>query len=150
MTEILFYHLERQPLDQVLPSLLEKTRERGWRAVIRTATSDRAVALDEHLWTYREESFLPHALASHASPGEEPIVIAIDEPDLNDPQVSFHIEGASLPETPQSYERIVVLFDGNDAAALETARKQWKDIRDQGLAATYWQQNEQGRWEKKA
>jgi len=77
-------------------------------------------------------------------------VIAIDEPDLNDPQVSFHIEGASLPETPQSYERIVVLFDGNDAAALETARKQWKDIRDQGLAATSWQQNEQGRWEKKA
>jgi len=150
MTEILFYHLERQPLDQVLPSLLEKTRERGWRAVIRTATSERAAILDEHLWAYREESFLAHALASHAGPGEEPIVIAINEADLNQPQVSFHIEGAPLPKSPQAYERIVVLFDGNDAAALENARTQWKDIRDQGLAATYWQQNEQGRWEKKA
>jgi len=150
MTEILFYHLERQPLDQVLPSLLEKTRERGWRAVVRTVNAERATALDEHLWSYREESFLTHALAAHAGPGEEAIVIAIDEPDLNEPQVSFHIDGAALPESPDAYERIVVLFDGNETVALENARSQWKDIRDKGLAATYWQQNEQGRWEKKA
>src|SRR5690349_11599483 len=36
MTDILFYHLERQPLDRVLPQLLERTLERGWRAVIET------------------------------------------------------------------------------------------------------------------
>lgn len=150
MTEILFYHLERQPLDQVLPSLLEKTRERGWRAVIRTINRERAAALDEHLWTYREESFLAHSLASQSGPGDEPIVIATDEDDGNQPHVSFHIDGVSLPEFPQTYERVVILFDGNDASALEIARQQWKMIRDQGLAATYWQQNEQGRWEKKA
>lgn len=150
MTEILFYHLERQPLDQVLPSLLEKTRERGWRAVIRTISAERATTLDEHLWTYRDESFLAHALVSHAGPGEESIVIAVDEPDINQAQVSFHIDGAALPESPASYERIVVLFDGNESVALENARRQWKDVRDLGLAATYWQQNEQGRWEKKA
>ena len=150
MTEILFYHLERQPLDQVLPSLLEKTRERGWRAVIRTINADRAAALDEHLWTYRDESFLAHALVAHAGPGEESIVIAGNEPDINQAQVSFHIDGAALPESPATYERIVVLFDGNESVALENARRQWKDVRDLGLAATYWQQNEQGRWEKKA
>ena len=112
--------------------------------------AERATALDEHLWSYREESFLTHALAAHAGPGEEAIVIAIDEPDLNEPQVSFHIDGAALPESPDAYERIVVLFDGNETVALENARSQWKDIRDKGLAATYWQQNDQGRWEKKA
>ena len=73
MTEILFYHLERQPLFQVLPSLLEKTRERGWRAVVRTVDGEQAASLDEHLWTYREESFLPHALHSQAGPGDEQI-----------------------------------------------------------------------------
>ena len=150
MTEILFYHLERQPLFQALPSLLEKTRERGWRAVVRTVDGERAASLDEHLWTYREESFLPHALHSQAGPGDEPIVIASNEADSNQPHVSFHIDGSSLPKLPEAYERIVVLFDGNDAAALETARQQWKFVRDQGLAATYWQQNDQGRWEKKA
>ena len=37
MTEILFYHLQHQPLERVLPTLLEKTLERGWRAVVQTS-----------------------------------------------------------------------------------------------------------------
>ncbi|KFL26848.1 DNA polymerase III subunit chi, partial [Devosia sp. 17-2-E-8] len=31
MPDVLFYHLENQPLEKVLPLLLEKTVERGWR-----------------------------------------------------------------------------------------------------------------------
>jgi DNA polymerase-3 subunit chi len=31
-----------------------------------------------------------------------------------------------------------------------TAREHWKVAKAKGLSATYWQQNEQGRWEKRA
>ena len=62
MTEILFYHLESGRLEDVLPGLLEKTLERGWRAVVQTGTKERAESLDGFLWTYRDESFLPHAV----------------------------------------------------------------------------------------
>ena len=63
MTEVLFYHLERASLESVLPGLLEKTLEREQRAVVRAASTERVEALDARLWTYRDESFLPHAAA---------------------------------------------------------------------------------------
>jgi DNA polymerase-3 subunit chi len=66
MTEILFYHLERRGLDDVLPGLIEKTLERGWRALIRVESAERADAIDTLLWTYND-GFLPHAQAGDAS-----------------------------------------------------------------------------------
>ena len=150
MTEVLFYHLERQPLERILPMLLEKSRERGWRAVVRTISVERVNALDEHLWTYLDESFLPHASATDAGPGDEPIVITSDPADINAPQIAFLVDGVDFPDNVAAYQRIVLLFDGNDASALEQARSAWKTVRERGLDGTYWQQNDQGRWEKRA
>ena len=45
--------------------------------------------------------------------------------------------------------RVCVLFDGNDDAALERARGQWKALKDAGASAQYWSEAS-GRWEKKA
>lgn len=58
--EILFYHLERQSLESALPLLVEKSLERGWRVVVRAGSAERLDAIDTALWTYREDSFLPH------------------------------------------------------------------------------------------
>ena len=150
MTDILFYHLERQPLEKVIPALLEKTLERGWRAVIRAKTADKVQLLDEVLWTYAEESFLPHAVASEPHVEVEPIVITASIEEPNRPDILFLVEGAEFPESVSNYQRVVLLFDGNDDVALADARKAWKEVRGRGLDSTYWQQNENGRWEKKA
>ena len=150
MTDILFYHLERQPLEKVIPSLLEKTLERGWRAVIRAKTPEKVQLLDEALWTYAEESFLPHAVATEPHVVVEPIVITASMEEPNRPDILFLVEGAEFPESVSNYQRVVLLFDGNDDAALTEARKAWKEVRSRGLDSTYWQQNDNGRWEKKA
>jgi len=150
MTDILFYHLERQPLEKVIPALLEKTLERGWRAMIRAKTAEKVQLLDEALWTYAEESFLPHAVVSEPFAEVEPIVITASMEEPNRPDILFLVEGAEFPEAVTSYQRVVLLFDGNDDAALADARKAWKEVRARGLDSTYWQQNENGRWEKKA
>ena len=71
--EIWFYHLERSTLDQVLPGLLEKTLQRGWRALVRGAVAHRLDDIDEHLWTYRDDSFLPHGQASEPHAARQPI-----------------------------------------------------------------------------
>ena len=68
MADIWFYHLMRQPLERVLPPLLEKSLERGWRAVVQTASEERLRALDDHLWTYSDESFLAHGTAGDGDP----------------------------------------------------------------------------------
>ena len=75
MAEVLFYHLQRQPLEAVLPTLLEKSLERGWRAVVQVATDERLAALDDHLWTFSDESFLPHGTDREAHAADQPVVL---------------------------------------------------------------------------
>src|SRR6476619_4747087 len=79
MTEIYFYHLERRSLEEVLPSLLERSLERGWRAVVQAASEERVEALDTLLWTYREESFLPHGTKRDGDPDMQPVYLTTSE-----------------------------------------------------------------------
>ena len=149
MTEVLFYHLEHQPLERVLPSLIEKTLERGWRAVVQAGSQERVEALDLLLWTYREDSFLPHASTRDGDAGNQPVYLTSDQDNPNGAQVRFLVDGAEAGETGD-YTRIVRLFDGRDETAVAGARQHWAAAKAAGCAVTYWQQSPEGRWEKKA
>ena len=149
MTEVLFYHLTRQPLDKVLPGLLEKTLERGWRAVVQAGSGERVDALDALLWTYADDSFLPHSTARDGMPDQQPVFLTVKDENPNGATVRFLVDGAEAPDLA-GYTRAVYIFDGRDDAALAQARAEWKRIKGAGHAVTYWQQNENGRWEKKA
>ena len=150
MTEVLFYHLQRQPLEAVLPALLEKSLERGWRALVRASSEERLAALDDHLWTFSEESFLPHGTEREPDVPEQPVVLTLGEGNPNAAVVLFLVEGAPVPADTSPYQRLVLLFDGNDEDALAAARADWKRVKAAGHEATYWQQDGRGRWEKKA
>ena len=150
MTEVLFYHLQRQPLEKVLPSLLERSLARGWRVVVQAASDERVDALDAQLWTYRDDSFLPHGTARDGEVAEQPILLTTSEHNQNKAQVRFLIEGAPLPSDAAGYERIVLLFDGEDDDAVASARACWGEVKAKGFEATYWQPDEQGRWVKQA
>lgn len=147
--EVLFYQLERQPLDQVLPGLLEKTLERGWRAVVQVGGEERLEALDALLWTYAEASFLPHGTARDGFSDQQPVFLTVTEANPNGATVRFFVDGADSSEL-NGYARVVYLFDGRDEDARLKAREQWKRAKAEGHAVTFWQQNERGRWEKKA
>lgn len=148
--DVLFYHLERRPLEAVLPQLVEKSLERGWRVVIQASSEERLAALDDLLWTWSEDSFLPHAPDRDPDAAREPVVLTLADANPNGAQIRFLVDGAPVPQDAGLYERIVLLFDGNDDEALAAARLAWRSVRESGYAATYWQQAESGRWEKKA
>ncbi len=154
MAEVFFYHLERAALEDVLPGLLEKTLERGWKAFVRVGSDERAAALDAHLWTYRENSFLPHGLDRDAHAGEQPILLAAKSGNANEAQVLFFADGAEPDDWAgaplASAKRVVVVFDGRDPQAVERARSQWSDAKASGHEITYWQQAASGKWEKRA
>jgi DNA polymerase III subunit chi len=149
MTEVLFYHLEHQPLERVLPSLVERTLERGWRAVVQAGSEERVEALDTLLWTYREESFLPHGTRRDGNSAAQPVYLTSNEENPNGAGVRFLVDGAEAVEL-SGYDRVVYLFDGRDETAVAKAREQWKAAKGAGCAVTYWQQSSEGRWEKKA
>jgi DNA polymerase III subunit chi len=149
LTDVLFYHLTETKLEDALPALLEKCLERGWKVGIEMRDPDRREKLDQHLWTYREDSFLPHGSDAVDTPEIQPVLLNLSSANANEATVRFYIDGA-VPDSPIAYERVVFVFDGHDQGELETARGEWKRLKAEGHALTYWQQNNQGRWEKKA
>ena len=150
MTELLFYHLHRQPIERVLPTLLEKSLERGWRVVVQSSSEERVEALDAHLWTYSDDSFLPHGTWREQEAAAQPILLTIDDTNPNAAAVRFLIDGAPVPQDAASYARIVLLFDGEDDEAVAAARERWSEAKRSGFDVTYWQPDERGRWQRKA
>ena len=94
MTEVLFYHLQSMTVENVLPPLLEKSLERGWRVVVQASSPERADALDAHLWTYRDDSFLPHATWRASDAADQPVLLAIEEGNPNGASVPWGAETA--------------------------------------------------------
>jgi DNA polymerase-3 subunit chi len=148
-TEIYFYHLERRSLEQVLPTLLERSLERGWRAAVQAASQDRVEALNSLLWTYREESFLPHGTAGDGSAAAHPIYLTAKDENPNGAQVRFLVDGAEIDDA-SPYARVVFIFDGRDEDAVARARAAWQAAKGKGHEVSYWQQDAEGRWQKKA
>ncbi len=152
MTEVLFYHLERRSLDDVLPGLIEKTLERGWRALIRCESAERAEAIDNRLWTHSEQTFLPHAQLGDGDARRQPVLIAVEETNANGANVLFVVGGADPPAwdgaAAKSLSRIVILFDGRDPQRLQSARAAWKAAKDAGHEVTYWKESAGGKFEK--
>jgi DNA polymerase-3 subunit chi len=149
MTEVLFYHLQDTTLEKVLPPLLEKSLERGWRVAVQTGSEERAEALDAHLWTYREDSFLPHGTWRDSDAMNHPVVLVMDDGNPNNANVRFIVDSAGLPKDCAAYERVVMVFNGDDDEALGAARAAWSDGKSRGLDLTYWQTDERGRWQKR-
>ncbi|CDZ47939.1 DNA polymerase III subunit chi [Neorhizobium galegae] len=149
MTEVLFYHLTESKLEDALPALLEKSVERGWKVAVQTSGDVRRDVLDAHLWTFREDSFLPHGTDASPMAEAQPVLLTSAAENGNGATVRFLVDGAEPPPIAD-YDRIVFMFDGYDAVQLDNARAQWKKLKGEGHALTYWQQSEEGRWVKKA
>lgn len=149
MTEVLFYHLTESKLEDALPALLEKSVERGWKVVVQTNDGARRDMLDAHLWTFRDDSFLPHGTDTAPMAQAQPVLLTTETENANDATVRFMVDGAAPPPL-DPYERVVFMFDGYDQQQLEGARAEWKRLKGEGHSLTYWQQSPEGRWVKKA
>ena len=149
MAEILFYHLTESKLEDAMPPLVEKTLARGWRAVIQFETEESRDAMDTVLWTWREASFLPHAVDGGNHDARQPVLLTTGEGNPGNAEIRFLAGGAEPPDV-SPYQRIVVMFDGHDNSQLERARAQWKRFSGEGHQLTYWQQNGEGGWQRRA
>jgi DNA polymerase-3 subunit chi len=150
MTETLFYHLERRALEEVLPGLVEKSLQRGWRCGIKTDSAERSDALDTLLWTYDDQSFLPHAQLGDGEAAMQPVLITVEEGNPNSANIFFYVGGAQPSDWSAlgDLARIVLLFDGRDSDALAVARAAWKDAKAAGHDVTYWKETPSGKFEK--
>ena len=155
LPEVWFYHLVRQPLDKALPALLEKAASRGVRIAVQVGAQERVDALDAALWTYSDESFLPHGTARDGDADMQAVYLTSGDENPNGATMRIFADGAHAFDAAaggltDAYERLILMFDGNDEEAVADAREQWKSFKEAEYTLSYWQQNENGGWEKKA
>lgn len=148
LTEVLFYHLTESKLEDALPPLIDRSFERGKRVAIQMNNPELMEKLDNLLWTFREESFLPHGMDTAEMPEEQPVLLTTDPANMNRADFRFLIDGASVADV-SDYERVIFMFDGLDNTQVSSAREEWRRLKGEGHALTYWQQNSAGKWEKK-
>ncbi len=147
MGEVFFYHLTRQSVEQALPQLLKRARGAGWRVAVRGVTKDRLNWLDEKLWL--DEGFLPHAVAGSGFDADQPILLTLTTPE-NEAECLVSFDGAEVsPAEVTGMTRTMIVFNGHDGEAVQTARGQWKALTEARATAQYWSQ-ESGAWEMKA
>ena len=116
--------------------------------MIRGTEAEALARLDDHLWLAEADPFLPHGLQGGPHDADQPVLIG--QGDItNDAKGLFLLDGAETSAAEaRGLERVWLLFDGGDGAALARARTQWKALTEAGVAAQYWSE-ESGRWEKK-
>ncbi|MEI2804985.1 DNA polymerase III subunit chi [Albidovulum sp.] len=150
MGQAMFYHLTRSPLEAALPMLLAKSLQSGWHVVVRGTDAQRLDRLDRVLWTGSDEGFLPHGVAGGRHDALQPVLLTTGREAPNGAQCLMAVDGAEVTAGDcAALTRVCILFDGNDPAAVEHARGQWKALTGAGVPAQYWSE-EGGRWQKKA
>lgn len=150
MGQAMFYHLTRSPLEVALPMLLAKSLQSGWHVVVRGTDAERLDWLDQRLWTGADEGFLPHGIAGGPHDALQPILLTTAAEAPNRAECLMAVDGAEVTAAEcGALTRVCILFDGNDRAAVDRARGQWKALTSAGVPAQYWSE-EGGRWQKNA
>ena len=147
--EVWFYHLQSQPLERALPALVEKAVARGWRVIVQTVDDLRLRAVDDLLWTYAPERFLPHGIGSAPNAARQPVLVTCEGGNPNGAAARFYVDGAVIAPDDATYERVILLFDGRNEDELDAARRQWSRLKGDGVALAYWQQSDGGQWTRR-
>lgn len=146
MTNINFYHLTKTKIEVALPKLLEKIINKNLRTLVLGKHLDRMIWLDDILWTYDPNSFLPHSFENNENSKFQPIFLTCEENNVNNASVLILIDNV-FPKFIKSFDTCLNVFDGLDSDSLSKARENWKLSKSNGYNISYWKQKEKGSWE---
>jgi DNA polymerase III subunit chi len=146
--EVRFHHLKRRPVDQALPELLERALKEGRRVLVRASSDEMVAALNDRLWTYDDASFLPHGAAGDGDPMTQPIFLTAEAANPNAATMLVRLSGAEGSAADDAFELVILMFDGRDEAALAHARGEWRRLKEEGGAMSYWRESDEGGWER--
>jgi DNA polymerase III subunit chi len=136
VTQVDFYILEADSDDARLRlacRIVDKATQLDHHVFIHSTSDDEARKLDELLWTFSQNSFIPHRIVREAlnEPPLEPVLIGINQqpaPGRWDVMINL---ATDVPEFFSRYERVAEVVDGNSARR-EHSRERYRFYRDRG------------------
>lgn len=133
-----FYQLAGTPLERVLPLVCQGLLGKGERVLV-VAGEAQLQRLDEQLWTYAADSFLPHG---RERPEAQPILLSPEPVAANRAKCIALVDGVWREEA-LGFERAYYFFD---EAGLGDARTLWRALKaNRDVEPRYWKQAG-GRW----
>ena len=134
-----FYHLSASPLERVLPTICEKVLASGETLLV-VAEAGLLRRLDEQLWTYAPDAFLPHGRERAET---QPILLST-EPEPANGAANIVLADGEWREAALRFARAFYFFD---KGALEGARAVWRALKSRPeVEPRYWKQDERGKW----
>ncbi|OPZ78363.1 MAG: DNA polymerase III subunit chi [Alphaproteobacteria bacterium ADurb.Bin438] len=142
-----FYHLTSSTLQKILPQLainIDKTKK---HAIFLFKDDNEVEKFNDYLWTFKDTSFIPHGSKNDGNENLQPIFLSSEFSNPND--AKFIVYTSPLNNINPEFERVFIIFNGNNKMELEMARNLWK----KGIALSaemhYWQDLPEGWVEKK-
>lgn len=134
-----FYHLTATPLERVLPSIAEKVLASGERLLV-VAEPGLLARLDEQLWSFSKDSFLPHG---RDRPQTQPVLLS-SEPEAANGAANVALADGRWREAALGFARTFFFFDDDGRGE---AREVWRALKARPeVEARYWKQDERGKW----
>ena len=110
--------------------IAEKAVGLGHRVFVHAGEPERARALDELLWTFRDGSFLPHAIAG--SDDDVPVTIGTGEEPAAPAYLLINLADA-VPAFFTRFERVAELVN-DEPAVRDAGRERFRFYRDRGYS----------------
>jgi DNA polymerase-3 subunit chi len=134
-----FYQLTASPLERVLPAICEKVVASGERLLV-VAEAGLLARIDEQLWSYARDSFLPHG---RERPEAQPVLLS-ETPEAANGATNIALAGGGWREEALGFARTFYFFDN---ATRDGAREVWRALKARPEAeARYWKQDDRGKW----
>ena len=115
--------------------LIDMVYRKGRQIYVHTSTEELARTLNEQLWTFKEDSFVPHSLHSEAM--DVPIKIGFDHEPEEHQDVLVNLSG-QIPHFFSRFDRVaeIVPVDQNSR---ESARENYAYYKERGYVLNYHQ-----------
>ena len=125
--------------------VIEKCYQTGQHTLVCTDSVERKEALDKALWSYGRRSFIPHGTPSDDKAQSFPVILSSTIDNINGAKIL--VLTAPELEIDNSFERVIMVFDGNDENSLQLARKRYKELKDLGNELKFYFQDKKGVWQ---
>ena len=146
MREIFFYNIESRDFLKDIALLTEKLFKEGIKVLIICPDDDVASIFDNFLWSFREESFIPHIVLERDSVQLETVIISKEQLDIVSFKALIVFKGSTVAtDYCNKFEKTYYFFDDKNDNEKNLARTAWRESIKLGAKCKYWK-FEKNKW----
>ena len=132
--QVFFHHFEKtsgRDLLVYICRLVEKGYKQGSKPIyIHFDSENEAKEFDSLLWTFRQESFVPHTILGNPEQEKTPVIIGWDSNQIETAEALINVS-QEIPRASKSTSKIHEIV-GNDENKKNKAREKWKAYKANG------------------